>query len=126
MEKTKSFSIPKKLFVEAFKRVKVNAGAAGVDLESLADFERNLKDNLYRLWNRMSSGSYMPPAVKALPIPKKSGGTRILGVPTVGDRDSLVQRKAFRGYKACRRFTYLDTPCIDTMRQTCSGRRDKN
>lgn len=86
MEKTKSFSIPKKLFVEAFNRVKANAGAAGVDLESLADFERNLKGNLYRLWNRMSSGSYMPPAVKAVPIPKKSGGTRILGVPTVGDR----------------------------------------
>jgi group II intron reverse transcriptase/maturase len=86
VEKTKSFSIPKKLFVEAFNRVKANAGAAGVDLESLADFERNLKGNLYRLWNRMSSGSYMPPAVKAVPIPKKSGGTRILGVPTVGDR----------------------------------------
>jgi RNA-directed DNA polymerase len=86
VEKTKSFSIPKKLFVEAFKRVKANAGTAGVDLESLADFERDLKDNLYRLWNRMSSGSYMPPAVKAVPIPKKSGGTRILGVPTVGDR----------------------------------------
>ncbi len=86
MEKTKSFNIPKKLFVQAFKLVKANAGAAGVDQESLFDFERNLKDNLYRLWNRMSSGCYFPPAVKAVPIPKKSGGKRLLGIPTVGDR----------------------------------------
>lgn len=86
MEKTKSINIPKKLFVQAFKLVKANAGAAGVDSESLEDFERNLKDNLYKLWNRMSSGSYFPPAVKAVPIPKKLGGVRILGIPTVGDR----------------------------------------
>lgn len=86
MEKTKSINIPKKLFVQAFKLVKANAGAAGVDSESLEDFEINLKDNLYKLWNRMSSGSYFPPAVKAVPIPKKLGGVRILGIPTVGDR----------------------------------------
>lgn len=86
MEKTKPFNIPKKLFVHAFKRVKANAGAAGVDQESLSDFEKNLKDNLYKLWNRMSSGCYFPPAIKAVPIPKKSGGERLLGVPTVGDR----------------------------------------
>jgi len=86
LEKTKPFNIPKKLFVQAFKLVKKNAGAAGVDRESIEDFERNLKDNLYKLWNRMSSGSYIPPAVKAVPIPKKSWGERILGVPTVGDR----------------------------------------
>ena len=78
MEKTKPFNIPKKLFVQAHKLVKANAGAAGVDHESLEDFERNLKDNLYKLWNRMSSGSYFPPPVKAVPIPKKSGGERIL------------------------------------------------
>lgn len=86
MEKTKPFSISKQLFVQAFELVKANAGAAGVDQQSLEDFERNLKDNLYKLWNRMSSGSYNPPPVMAVPIPKKSGGERILGVPTVGDR----------------------------------------
>ena len=60
--------------------------AAGVDDQSIEAFEHDLKNNLYRLWNRLSSGSYFPPAVKAVPIPKKSGGTRILGVPTVSDR----------------------------------------
>jgi len=83
---TKPFNIPKTLFVQAYKLVKKNKGSAGVDEQSLKDFERNLKDNLYKLWNRMSSGSYFPPPVKAVPIPKKSGGERILGVPTVGDR----------------------------------------
>jgi RNA-directed DNA polymerase len=86
MEKTKPFNIPKQLFVEAFKLVKANAGAAGVDQQSLEDFERNLKNNLYKLWNRMSSGSYFPPPVQGVSIPKKSGGERILGVPTVSDR----------------------------------------
>lgn len=86
LEKTKPFNIPKQLFVQAYKQVKANAGAAGVDQESIKDFEGNLKDNLYTLWNRMSSGCYFPPPVKAVPIPKKSGGERILGVPTVGDR----------------------------------------
>jgi RNA-directed DNA polymerase len=86
LEKTKPFNIPKKLFVQAYKLVKANAGAAGVDQETIADFERNLQDNLYKLWNRMASGSYFPPPVRAVPIPKKSGGERILGVPTVADR----------------------------------------
>lgn len=86
LEKTKPFNIPKQLFVQAYELVKANAGAAGVDQQSLEDFARNLKDNLYKLWNRMSSGCYFPPPVKAIPIPKKSGGERILGVPTVGDR----------------------------------------
>jgi len=86
LEKAKPFNIPKKLFVQAYKLVKANAGAAGVDQESLEDFAKNLKDNLYKLWNRMSSGSYFPPPVKAVPIPKKTGGERILGVPTVSDR----------------------------------------
>jgi RNA-directed DNA polymerase len=86
LEKTKPFNIPKKLFVQAYKLVKENAGAAGVDQETIADFEINLKDNLYKLWNRMASGSYFPPPVRAVPIPKKSGGERILGVPTVTDR----------------------------------------
>lgn len=86
MEKTKQFNIPKQLFLLAFQLVRTNAGAAGIDKQSLADFEINLKDNLYKLWNRMSSGCYFPAPVKAVPIPKKSGGERILGVPTVGDR----------------------------------------
>ncbi len=72
--------------VKAYKLIKANAGAAGVDQQSIADFEKNLKDNLYKLWNRLSSGSYFPPSVKAVPIPKKQGGERILGVPTVSDR----------------------------------------
>ena len=83
---TKSFVIPKRLVWDAFQRVKANGGSAGVDGESIETFESKLKDNLYKLWNRLSSGSYFPPPVKAVPIPKKSGGTRMLGVPTVADR----------------------------------------
>ena len=71
MNETKPFTISKHVVMQAFKLVKANAGAAGVDQQSLADFEKNLKDNLYKLWNRMSSGSYFPPPVKAVPIPKK-------------------------------------------------------
>ncbi len=69
---------------EAYRRVKANKGAAGVDGQSVEQFEQDLRNNLYRLWNRMSSGSYFPPPVKAVEIPKASGGVRILGVPTVG------------------------------------------
>jgi len=83
---TKPFTIPKNLVVKAYRLVKENKGAAGVDQQSLDDFDKNLKDNLYRIWNRLSSGSYFPPAVKAVPIPKKNGGERILGIPTVSDR----------------------------------------
>jgi RNA-directed DNA polymerase len=78
--------IPKQQVMDAFKAVKANAGSAGVDKESIADFEKNLKNNLYKIWNRMSSGTYFPPPVKAVAIPKKGGGERILGVPTVSDR----------------------------------------
>lgn len=70
--------IPKRLVWEAYQRVKANRGAAGVDAVSLADFDRDRDRSLYRIWNRLSSGTYFPPAVKAVPIPKKSGGTRIL------------------------------------------------
>jgi len=83
---TKPFTISKLQVYEAFKAVKANAGAAGVDEQSIEDFERNLKDNLYKIWNRMSSGTYFPPPVKAVAIAKKDGGERILGVPTVADR----------------------------------------
>jgi len=83
---TRPFVIPKRLVWEAYQRVKANGGSAGVDQESIETFESKLGDNLYKLWSRMESGSYFPPPVKAVPIPKKSGGTRILGVPTVADR----------------------------------------
>ncbi|NJK31320.1 MAG: group II intron reverse transcriptase/maturase [Deltaproteobacteria bacterium] len=83
---TKSFNIPKRLVWNAFQRVKSNGGAAGVDQESILDFERDLRGNLYKIWNRMSSGSYFPPPVKSVMIPKKDGGQRRLGVPTVADR----------------------------------------
>ena len=82
----KPFVISKHRVYEAYRLVKANAGSAGVDKQSIAAFEEDLKDNLYKLWNRMSSGSYMPPPVRAVSIPKKSGGERILGVPTVSDR----------------------------------------
>jgi len=83
---TKPFNIPKALVWEAWQRVKANKGSAGVDGQTIEMFESDLNRNLYRIWNRMSSGSYFPPAVKAVPIPKKTGGERVLGVPTVGDR----------------------------------------
>jgi len=86
MNPSKTFTISKNSVMAAFKAVKANGGSAGIDKQSIEDFERNLKDNLYKIWNRMSSGSYFPPAVKAVPIPKKSGGERILGIPTVSDR----------------------------------------
>lgn len=86
MNQTKPFDIPKCLIYEAYKRVKANNGSAGVDGQSLQDFEQNLKDNLYKLWNRMSSGSYFPQAVKRVEIPKADGGIRPLGIPTVTDR----------------------------------------
>ena len=90
MEKAKSFEIPKRAVWEAYKKVKANKGAAGIDEVSIAEFEKDLANNLYKLWNRMASGSYFPPPVKAVAIPKKSGGTRILGVPTVADRTAQM------------------------------------
>ena len=86
MKTAKSFDIPKQLVWEAYRQVKANGGAAGVDGQSLDEFEGVLKNNLYRIWNRMSSGSYFPLPVKAVAIPKKSGGERTLGIPTVSDR----------------------------------------
>jgi hypothetical protein len=99
----KPYNVPKKLVYEAFKAVKANAGAAGVDKQSIANFEVDLKNNLYKLWNRMSSGTYFPPPVKAVAIPKKSGGERILGVPTSGtDGSQVVFRAERRGYLPAR------------------------
>ena len=82
----KPFHIDKRLVYEAYKAVKSNRGAAGVDEQTIEQFEADLSENLYKIWNRMSSGSYFPPPVRAVSIPKKSGGERILGVPTVADR----------------------------------------
>ncbi|HMB83412.1 MAG TPA: group II intron reverse transcriptase/maturase [Terriglobales bacterium] len=82
----KPFNIDKMQVYEAYKAVKSKAGAAGVDGQTIEQFEADLKSNLYKVWNRMSSGSYFPPPVRAVSIPKKTGGDRILGVPTVADR----------------------------------------
>lgn len=95
MHKTKPYAISKNVVYDAFLRVKANRGSAGIDGQSIAKFEENLKDNLYKLWNRMSSGSYFPPAVKAVEIPKKDGGIRTLGIPTVADRIAQMTVKMY-------------------------------
>jgi RNA-directed DNA polymerase len=83
----KSFDIPKRMVWEAYQRVRANKGAPGVDGVTIEQFEQDLQGNLYKLWNRMSSGSYFPPAVKGVEIPKAGGrGVRLLGVPAVADR----------------------------------------
>jgi RNA-directed DNA polymerase len=83
----KPFAIPKSMVWEAWRQVKANKGAPGVDGQDLEEFEAGLADNLYRIWNRMSSGSYFPPPVMAVEIPKPhGGGVRVLGVPTIADR----------------------------------------
>ena len=95
LSKAKSFSISKQAVWDAFKRVKANGGAAGVDGESIADFESDLKGHLYKLWNRMSSGSYFPPPVRTVEIPKDNGGKRLLGIPTVSDRIAQMVVKLY-------------------------------
>ena len=87
MDRAKPFCIAKREVWEAYKQVKANRGAAGVDGQSIEDFDRDLSKNLYRIWNRMSSGSYFPPPVRRVDIPKgDTGATRPLGIPTVADR----------------------------------------
>jgi RNA-directed DNA polymerase len=92
---TKPFCISKMAVWRAWQLVKANQGAAGVDEESIADFEANLKGNLYKVWNRMSSGSYFPPPVRLVKIPKPGGGERILGIPTVADRVAQTVAKLY-------------------------------
>jgi RNA-directed DNA polymerase len=82
VDEAKPFNIPKRVVWEAFKRVKANQGSAGVDRQSIAGFEADLSNNLYKLWNRMCSGSYFPPPVRRVEIPKADGGVRPLGIPT--------------------------------------------
>ncbi|MEW6374991.1 MAG: reverse transcriptase domain-containing protein, partial [Thermodesulfobacteriota bacterium] len=95
MNKEKPFNISKKVVWEAYQRVRANKGAAGVDAESIADFEKDLKGNLYKIWNRMSSGSYFPPPVRSVAIPKGKRGQRMLGIPTVADRVAQMVVKIY-------------------------------
>jgi group II intron reverse transcriptase/maturase len=91
----KSYPITKKMVWEAYKQVKANKGGAGIDDVTLDEFDLNLGKNLYKIWNRMASGSYFPPPVKRLGIPKKQGGTRYLGIPTISDRIAQQVVKTF-------------------------------
>ena len=86
MQEAKPFQIDKRIIFESFKKVKLNRGSSGIDGIEMTTYEQNLGSNLYRLWNRMSSGSYMPKAVKLVEIPKSNGGKRPLGIPTIEDR----------------------------------------
>ena len=86
VDRAKPYDIPKREVWEAYKRVRANQGAAGVDGQMISDFEADLKNNLYKLWNRLSSGSYFPPPVRRVDIPKSDGRMRPLGIPTVADR----------------------------------------
>ena len=95
MDETKPFKISKQAVKIAFDRVKANKGTYGIDEQSIEEFEENLKDNLHKIWNRMSSGTYFPKPVKAVAIPKKNGGTRILGIPTVEDRVAQMVAKIY-------------------------------
>ena len=93
MENSKPYKIPKRNVWIAYKKVKANKGSAGIDGMNFEKYEKHLTNNLYKLWNRMSSGSYFPKAVKAVEIPKKNGGTRRLGIPTIDDRIAQMTAK---------------------------------
>jgi len=95
MCESKPYNISKKMIWKAYKLVKANNGSAGIDGVNIEKFEGNLKNNLYKLWNRMSSGSYFPSPVMAVEIPKKSGGTRRLGIPTITDRIAQMTAKMY-------------------------------
>jgi RNA-directed DNA polymerase len=100
--KDKSFDISKRLVWEAYKSVKANKGAAGVDGQSVEEFEADLQNNLYKIWNRMSSGTYFPPPVRAVEIPKPhGGGMRILGIPIVADRIAQMSLASVMGPPGC-------------------------
>jgi RNA-directed DNA polymerase len=86
MNESKQYEIPKRVVIEAYQKVKANKGSAGIDGINFQKFEEKLNNNLYKIWNRMSSGSYFPQPVMAVEIPKKSGGVRRLGIPTITDR----------------------------------------
>lgn len=111
MDRAKPFDIPKREVWEAFKSVRANRGAAGVDGQSIEEFEADLEDNLYKLWNRLSSGSYFPPPVRRVDIPKGEGKTRPLGIPTVADRIAQMAVK--------RKLEPLVEPCFDDDSYGC-------
>ena len=94
MKQTKPFCISKQSVMAAWEKVRANKGAYGIDEQSITDFEKDLKDNLYKLWNRMSSGTYFPPPVRAVEIPKSDGKVRLLGIPTVSDRVAQTVAKS--------------------------------
>src|SRR6187397_3684823 len=101
----KPFVIPKPMVWDAWRRVKAKKGAPGVDGQDLEEFEADLRDNLYVIWNRMSSGSYFPPPVRAVEIPKPHGdGVRVLGVPTIADRVAQTVVAMHLGERAEPRF----------------------
>jgi RNA-directed DNA polymerase len=95
LSKAKPIDIPKRAVWEAWKKVRSNRGGAGIDEASLSDYESDLENNLYKLWNRLSSGSYFPPAVRVVEIPKSDGKKRRLGIPTVSDRIAQTIVKSY-------------------------------
>jgi len=95
-EKTKSFAVSKEMVYDSYLKVCDKNGSAGIDKETIDMFNENLSGNLFKVWNRMSSGSYFPPAVCTVLIPKKQGGTRPLGIPTVGDHIMIQPQLVIR------------------------------
>ena len=126
MDEAKPFKIPKREVWEAFKRVKANQGAAGVDGQSITEFEANLTGNLYKLWNRMSSGSYFPRPVRRVDLPKSNGRTRTLGIPTVSDRGAqeVVKRHLEPILKPIFHDDCMDTAPADRRSTPLSRRPD--
>jgi hypothetical protein len=110
----KPYNIPKQLVLKAYQQVKANRGAAGVDDETLTMFKKDLKGNLYKVWNRMSSGSYFPPPVRLVEIPKDNGGKHPLGTPTVADRVADAGR--LTGLS-----TWISKPSLIRFRMTSSS-----
>src|SRR5258708_8384280 len=106
MDEAKPFDIPKREVWEAFKKVKANQGAAGVDGQSIADFEADLSNNLYKLWNRLSSGSYFPPPVRRGRFSQTKGGIPPLGGPPGADRDPQRVAPSHPGPHLCPQFPY--------------------
>lgn len=125
MSKAKPYDISKKVVWEAYQRVKANRGAAGVDKQTLEAFEKDLKDNLYKIWNRMSSGSYFPPPVRLVEIPKGKGKRR-LGVPTVSDRVAQTVAKMYLEPKVDHKFhedSYGSRPGKSALEAVATARK---
>ena len=104
MVSSKQYQIDKRIMYHAYRKVKANKGSPGMDGTSFEDYEKNLKNNLYKLWNRMSSGSYFPKPVMAVEIPKKNGGIRVLGIPTIEDRIAQMTATLYIGSSLDRMF----------------------